>query len=171
MTGKIEATSVAEIRGDNMYLAVYLFNGSRNNFAYDGNNERKMWESEKKEFYEATTLAERVDAITDCKFVSMGTQMKMDANGVSGSPYNADLYLMENIVREEIQGSNSNHRKFDCHDDKYDKIMAKAELIVCQCNELKTKKLDENGKVIKQDSLPDATLLIEKMISKVLSDD
>ena len=168
MIGNTRVVPSEEIRKNSMYVAVYEFNKARNQFAFNAEHEQKMFNEEKKEFYEANSLAERVDALVDCKFVALGTQMKMDANGILKAPYHNDVYLMENILREEIEGISN--EVFGCHDGRFEKIMRKAETIVCQANELKTKQLDKNGKVIKGD-IPNATELIAKMIDKVLSDD
>ena len=51
-----------------------------------------------------------------------------------------------------------------------DKIMDKAWDIVCEINAMKASELDVNGKVIKQDSLPNATEKIAELLGSMLTD-
>ena len=154
--------------------AIYDFNQIRNQFKFSEKLEIEMWEEEKREFYDATTLAERVDAYCDCRYVSIGTSMKMDANGIRVCPYNSDVYMLEEIIREEIDGANYGNNggtMTSCYGGKTDVILRKAMKIVCDANALKLNQLNKDGKVEKQADLPNATELIAKMIEKVLNED
>lgn len=158
-----------------MYKKVYDFNQKRNQFHYDAGLEKAMYIEEKQEFYLADNLAKRVDAYCDCRYVEMGTQMKMDNVGETSMPYTSGDHIMYDIIESEIRGSNYGmgiQGGIPCDDNRItDKVISKAMKIVCECNELKTANLDENGKVSKQADLPNATELIAKMLEKMLSED
>ena len=144
-------------------LAVYKFNQKRNGFSLDEENEKRMLMEEIQEFFSAETLAERIDAMIDVRFVFEGTQMKF-AN--AGKPLDADINklvgefhkLSTTIVAEEL-GDNAQYMG---------KIMSDCWDIVCKANELKGTKLDENGKVIKDEAIPNATEQIAKRLEEYL---
>ncbi len=122
-----------------------------------------MLKEEIQEFWEAKTLAERIDAMIDVRYVYEGSQIKYNYNFL---PMDEDITkivgqfprLSTTLVAAEL-GDNSQY---------LDKIMDKAWDIVCECNALKVAELDDNGKVIKQDGLPDATVLIAEMLETVI---
>jgi len=141
---------------------VYEFNQKRNGFKLDTTLEVAMLKEEIQEFYEATTLAERIDAMVDVRYVYEGTQLKCNYNM---EPMDESLTkvigqfhrLSTTIVAQEL-GDNSQY---------LDKIMDKAWDIVCAANELKLNQLDENGKVVKQENLPNATVQIAEMLKEL----
>ena len=148
------------------------FNKIRNKFDLDtrpmeGGNlplEVKMLKEEIQEFYDAEDLAERVDAMIDVRYVYEGTQMKYNYNFV---PMDKDITtvvgefhrISTTIVAKEL-GNDAQH---------FDKIMDAAWIIVCDINALKVSELDGDGKVIKQESLPNATDAIREMLESVIT--
>lgn len=142
---------------------VYDFNQKRNKFKLDHSLESAMLKEEIQEFYDATTLAERIDAMIDVRYVFEGTQMKFNFNMV---PLDEQLNkvvaqfhrISTTIVAQEL-GDNSQY---------LDKIMDKAWDIVCKVNELKLSYLDNDGKVIKESNHPDATAQIAELLSSVI---
>ena len=140
-----------------MILEIIEFNKKRNEFKYDEQLEIDMWTEEVREFFDATTTAERIDSILDCQYVKIGTMCKLAYSGKSMDelPYNASvLDLMINVCQRELG-------------DNYLRVINKAEEIVCEINALKVSKLDENGKVIKQANLRNATDEIASMIAAI----
>jgi len=142
-----------------MQLAVYNFNKPRNGFKWDAANEQKMLQEEIKEFADATTVAERLDALIDTMYVWEGTKMKAlfnsevlsetFRNGVESA-----IQMMYEIVKQELNASY----------DVFPEIIRRATKIVCDANALKPYKLDEKGKVKKGADTPNATKQIEEMI-------
>ena len=140
-----------------MYKSVMDFNSKRNGFKYDEELEIKMFTEEVREFYDATTLAERIDAIVDCYYVKTGTQMKLAySNRKLELPYVDSTGLMYNILLDEVKD-----------EQKLNEIILKATDIVCKTNELKGNKL-VNGKVSKDGFNIPVTKQIEDMIKDVL---
>ena len=140
-----------------MYKSVMDFNSKRNGFKYDEELEVKMFTEEVREFYDATTLAERIDAIVDCYYVKTGTQMKLAYNNRKLElPYVDSTGLMYNILLDEVKD-----------EQKLNEIILKATDIVCKANELKGNKL-VNGKVSKDGFNIPVTKQIEDMIKDVL---
>jgi hypothetical protein len=141
-------------------LSVYKFNQVRNGFTLDEQLEKDMLLEEIQEFYEGRDLAERVDARLDVDYVFRGTMMKFN---FAGKNVSAELFTLQkefitvaNAVLVEEFGNNQqlmNKLMKDCWD------------IVCECNALKVAELDENGKVIKQHDLPNATDLIRAKLT------
>jgi len=127
--------------------------------------EVKMLKEEIQEFYDATTLAERIDAMIDVRYVYEGTQLKYNYNFMAMDK-NITLIVGEfhryssTIVAQEL-GDDSQY---------LDKIMDKAWDIVCDCNEQKVLDMDIDGKVMKQADLPDATKLIAELLESLLTD-
>ena len=139
-----------------MLKPVYDFNKVRNKFKYDANLEIKMYQEEVKEFFDAKSLAERVDAIVDCEYVRYGTLMKMAYNGLNAAelPYPTQEGLMIEILIDEIGSI-----------ELFQVIMDKARKIVADANAVKGKKLID-GKVSKEGYSVDATKQISDMIIK-----
>lgn len=145
-----------------MIKAVYLFNQQRNNFEINLENELKMLEEEIKEFYDATTTAERVDAFIDVQYVWEGTLMKLNRNMMVPTQANKDLFynfksIAESVLMEELGGH-------------YNTVIKNTKQIVCNANAIKGNKLDDNGKVMKDDAYKeriDATKQIALMIEEV----
>jgi len=143
---------------------VFLFNKNRNDFELKGENELKMLEEESKEFFlDAKTTAERLDALVDFEFVFSGTKMKISAQFNPIDPMVA-LMCQEAIesMKMILMG------ELNLHADAFEEIHAKARKFVVQCNELKGSELDEDGKVMKPENLPNATVMIAQMLSDVL---
>ena len=123
-----------------------------------------MLKEEIQEFYDAETLAERIDAMIDVRYVYEGTQLKYNYNF---KPMDTDITkvvgefhrLSTSLVAEEL-GDDSQY---------LDKIMNKAWEIVCRINAMKVAELDANGKVIKQKDLPDATQEIRELLESMLT--
>lgn len=138
-----------------MVQSVIDFNRTRNKFVYDEQLEINMFNEEVREFFDAETLAERVDALIDTMYVKIGTMVKRAYNGLDDTlPYahKEVIDLMVASVSDELGQD-------------YTRVIKEAERIVCEINALKVSELDENGKVIKQDNLRNATKEIENMIS------
>ena len=151
---------------------VLEFNLRRNKLALDTRPdgagrplEVAMLREEIQEFYEATTLAERIDAMIDVRYVYEGSQLKYNYNML---PMDEDL---TKVVGQFHRISTTLVAKELGDDSQYlDKIMDKAWDIVCDCNAQKVAELDANGKVIKQEGLPNATVLIAEMLDSLLTD-
>ena len=156
--------------------AVLQFNLRRNNLELDTRPnvngmsedtsplEIAMLKEEIQEFYEAKDLAERIDAMIDVRYVYEGTQLKYNYNF---KPMDEEITkvvgqfhrLSSTIVSQEL-GDDAQY---------LDKIMSKAWDIVCRINALKVAELDANGKVIKQEGLPNATDEIREMLESVIT--
>ena len=148
---------------------VLAFNLRRNKLELDSRPvglEVVMLKEEIQEFYEATTLAERIDAMIDVRYVYEGSQLKYNYNFIEMDEKLTKIVgqfhrLSTTLVAAEL-GDDSQY---------LDKIMDKAWDIVCDCNALKVAELDSNGKVIKQEGLPNATVLISEMLDSLLTKD
>lgn len=160
-----------------MLLHVFEFNKKRNGFKYDGSLEILMYGEEVREFFDATNLAERFDALVDCQYVRLGTQLKMQRNGISLWPYNYDVeYTMEELIRSELKEQFVPFSSFgstQCSDreDLFSKLLTYSQKIVCKANQIKGSKLDENGKVLKDDAYKErinATKQIALMLEEEL---
>ena len=143
-----------------MLIDVVEFNSIRNGFKLDMKLEVNMLKEEIQEFFDAKTLAERVDAVTDVSYVYEGTKIKCAYNGFIVDEnvdkwINSSVEMMLEILTHEI-GSEA----------KMAQILVKAQEIVAEINALKVSELDENGKVKKQHDLPNATVAISKMMEK-----
>jgi hypothetical protein len=141
-----------------MLVEILDFNKKRNNFDLVLELEISMLKEEIQEFFDATTLAERIDAYVDTEYVFIGTKMKCAYNGYKINPdlvvwVDESLALMEEILNEMIGTGRLKN-----------KIMNKARKIVADINALKVSELDENGKVKKQKDLPNATEEIAQML-------
>ena len=162
-----------------MKLSVYKFNQMRNEFEWDSQLEIKMYQEEAREFFDAKNLAQRVDAVIDCQYVRMGTEMKMAANGIQTMPYQNREYLMHEIIANEIEAkftpmSQHGDSLTSCNDgyNLVNVIMGKAQKIVCQANELKGLAKSAEGKVLKDASYEEkinATHQIAAMIDEELA--
>ncbi len=142
---------------------VYKFNQEKCGFDLDTGNEHNMLKEELKEFFDAKTLAERVDAMIDVRYVYEGTQMKFSYAGRTLDKSISDLVgqfhrLSSTIVIQEL-GEQREHIMGD--------IMDKAWAIVCEINEEKNIGVDKNNKVKKQDDLRNATEEISDMIEEI----
>lgn len=139
------------------------FNKKRNKFKYDSKLEVSMFKEEVQEFFEANTLAEKIDAYIDARYVHLGTVLKLGYNGLNTKdlPYDDSVIeIMLMTIQEDIPKRET-----------LLKVISKAEQIVCDCNAMKISKLDKNGKVMKQKDLPNATELIEVMLEEELKED
>lgn len=148
---------------------VLEFNIRRNKLELDtrvNGLESQMLQEEIREFYEAKTLAERIDAMIDVRYVYEGTQLKYNYNMTPMCEKLTKVVgqfhrLSSTIVAQEL-GDDSQY---------LDKIMDKAWDIVCEVNAMKVAELDTDGKVIKQHDLPDATERIAEMLDSVITTD
>lgn len=156
-----------------MYEHVYKFNQVRNQFAFSTRAEAKFYEEEVREFFTATTFAERIDAYVDCAYVRLGTEMKMANSGKTTLPYANREPLMFSILESEFNTGFYAYEIYGtaCGDhNKLSEIIKKAQKIVCDANAMKPYELDENGKVTKDEKVMDATVLIHNMIQSVIAD-
>ena len=156
-----------------MYEHVYKFNQVRNQFAFSTRAEAKFYEEEVREFFTATTFAERVDAYVDCAYVRLGTEMKMANSGKTTLPHANREPLMYSILESEfaIGFHPYEFNGLACGEyGKLSSIIKKAQKIVCDANAMKPYELDENGKVTKDEKVMDATVLIHNMIQSVIAD-
>jgi len=139
-----------------MLKSVIEFNRVRNGFNYDESLEIEMFNEECGEFFNAITLAERIDAFIDMEYVRLGTVCKLAYNGFESKlPYDttgADVAL--NVLRTELGKD-------------FERVIEQAQRIVCECNAMKISKLDKNGKVMKQKDLRDATKEIANLLSQI----
>ena len=123
-----------------------------------------MLKEEIQEFYDAETLAERIDAMIDVRYVYEGSQLK----------YNYNFLVMdENITKivGQFHRMSTTIVAQELGDDAQylDKIMDKAWTIVCDVNAMKVAELDADGKVIKQKDLPNATEMIAELLDSLLT--
>jgi len=143
---------------------VLAFNKVRNKLVLNKELEVEMIKEEIQEFFDATNLAERIDAMIDVRYVYEGTQIKYNYNFL---PMDDDI---TKVVGQFHRMSTTIVAKELGDDSQYlDKIMDKAWDIVCDINALKVSELDENGKVIKQEGLPNATDAIAEMLDTVVT--
>ncbi|RLA83966.1 MAG: hypothetical protein DRG78_02850 [Epsilonproteobacteria bacterium] len=137
-----------------MLKKVYMFNKARNKFAWDEKLEIKMFQEEIKEFFDAESVAERIDAYVDCEYVIQGTEMKAiynDEPNPNVKLWNRAENLMRSIIADELDGLS------------FDIVVERARDIVCASNELKGKELVE-GKVSKKAFTVNATEQIASMV-------
>lgn len=145
-----------------MIIEVVEFNKKRNNLELDRTLELNMINEEIHEFWDATTVAERVDAFVDTEYVWIGTQVKYSFNG---NPVESDfteyvnqsLDLMGSYLAEELG-------------EKANEVIYKARKIVCDANARKGTKRNKDGKVEKGKEYSekiDATKEIALMIEEV----
>ena len=146
-----------------MIRAVTEFNKKRNKLAFDPKLEAEMIGEEIKEFWDATTTAERLDALVDTEYVWIGTRIKAGYNGffVKTDMRNwveDSIALMHSYLSDEL-----GEHFYICYKN--------AEKIVCNANAIKGSMLDENGKVMKDDEYNrkiNATHQIAEMIEDVI---
>ena len=141
-----------------MLKNVIKFNRIRNDFEYSSELEKNMFMEEAREFFDAETLAEQIDAVVDMDFVRMGTVIKLAYNGINQSelPYDvAPLDIAIDVVKRELG-------------DNFVVVMGEAERIVDEINLTKIAKLDKDGKVMKQKGLRNATEEIERFLNELL---
>ena len=142
-----------------MIIAVAEFNKKRNNLHINMELEVAMLHEEIREFWDAKTTAERLDALVDTKYVWDGTRIKASYHGVG---IETSMYkwiedstsLMYDYLQEELG-------------DNFHTCYRYATKIVCDANAIKGNKLDENGKVLKDDDYNrkiDATAQIAEML-------
>lgn len=145
-----------------MIIAVAEFNKKRNGLEFKEELEASLLAEEIKEFWDATTTAERLDALVDTEYVWEGTRIKASYNGFFIQDYTRSyvddsISLMHSYLQDEL-GSNF----YDCY--------GNAKKIVCNANAIKGSKLDDNGKVKKDDEYNrkvNATEQIKEMIYEV----
>ena len=144
---------------------VLEFNLKRNQLKLNSSLEVNMLREEIQEFYDAETIAERIDAMVDVRYVYEGTQLKHNYHML---PMSKDI----TTVVGEFHRISSTIVSQELGDDAQylDKIMTKAWDIVCEINAMKVSELDENGKVVKQKNLPDATEHIDQLLTSMLTD-
>ena len=142
-----------------MIKEVTEFNVKRNQLAFDMNLELKMVQEEIREFWDATTVAERLDAFVDTEYVWIGTQIKASYNTralpdelVNG--IRMTLGLMGDFLAEEL----GMHMSSCYHE---------ARKIVCEINATKGTDVDKDGKVMKKKDIRDATKEIAIMIEEI----
>ena len=145
---------------------VLEFNKRRNQLALNPQLELDMLKEEIQEFYDAKTLAERIDAMIDVRYVYEGTQLK----------YNYHIIPMDETITKvvgQFHRLSTTMLAQELGDDSQylDKIMDKAWDIVCDCNAMKVSELNEKGKVIKQDGLPNATELIAALLDSMITEE
>ena len=140
-----------------MITNVYEFNKNRNGLELDLVLELNMLREEIREFWDAVTVAERLDALIDTEYTWFGTQMKAsyhtESIEVIAPNIERSIKLMREFLKEELGGN-------------YGKCYEEAKVIVCRANALKSYKRDENGKVIKGD-IENATKSIALMIEAI----
>ena len=138
---------------------VLEFNQVRNKFVLDEVLEEQMLVEEIREFFDANTLAERIDAMVDVDYVYDGTKMKYLYNFTKIPEAIVDIVNDFKVVATNVVLPDLVAMGLD-----FEQVMNKAWNIVCDCNAQKISKLDENGKVVKQVGLPNATELIAEML-------
>lgn len=126
-----------------MIIAVTDFNKKRNNLDFDMRLELNMLKEEIREFWDATTVAERLDALVDTEYVWLGTKIKASYN-VEDIPeeLSRNIGLAFNLMREYL---------YEELGELFNECYSNAKTIVCNANAIKGSKLDNYGKVIKDD--------------------
>jgi hypothetical protein len=127
-------------------LEVLEFNRERNGLSYDEELEIRLFTEEAREFFEAKTTAERIDAFTDMEYVRLGTVLKLSYNNLSQDELPYDVTVVDiaiNILKKELGSDFGN-------------VLAFAERIVCEINATKGTEL-KNGKVTKALNIRNAT--------------
>lgn len=146
-----------------MIVEVTQFNKQRNKLTIDMNLEGAMLLEEIKEFWDAETVAERLDALVDTEYVWYGTRIKASYNGISLPPetrvaIEESIHLMFTYLQEELGAH-------------FHTCYSSAKKIVCEANALKGQKLNEDGKVLKDKAYKqavDATVTIGLMIEATI---
>lgn len=138
------------------YINVYEFNKRRNGFDLDEELEFDMLKEEIQEFFDAETVADMVDAFIDVDYVFNGTKQKYVRN-MKVVP--AELVEIHNDFVDVALDILSEVFKSDLAE-----VLDEATDIVCRINALKVSELDEDGKVVKQKDLPNATDEIADML-------
>jgi len=148
-----------------MFLnAVRDFNKKRNGFELDYELEMNMLKEEIREFFDAEDLAEMVDAYVDVDYVFSGTKIKYSYNftmfpeefTIINDEFESIAY---EIMLEKVGSKNT-----------LNDIINKAKEIVANANAMKGTKLDENGKVFKDEEYKkaiDATQQIREMLKSI----
>ena len=135
------------------------FNKERNKLSLDMKLELSMLREEIKEFWDAETVAQRMDALVDTEYVWIGTQMKASYNTFHlpdelVSSMRQTLGIMGDVLAEEL-----GMHMAECYH--------LARKIVCDINAMKGTDKTEEGKVKKHKELRDATKEIGLMIESV----
>ena len=145
-----------------MKVDVMKFNRVRNGFELDYKLELDMLQEEVKEAFDSETLAELIDACVDIEYVLDGTKQKLLYNRYDHKSFLVDY--AETAIKYIYEMINEYLYKFDflCMTED---VMDKATGIVAEINAMKISELDENGKVMKQPDLPNATEAIAKMLN------
>lgn len=146
-----------------MINKVYEFNKKRNGFKFNKELEVNMYREEQQEFYNAESLAERVDAYCDMEYVVQGTELKSLLFG-EDNPNLENWTRMEPMARGIISGE-----LVELGLD-FNSVIEKARQIVVNANEVKGSNLDENGKVSKEANIPNATNQIKELIEGLTND-
>lgn len=119
--------------------------------------ENKMLDEEWREFLTAKKLSEVLDAVCDFMYVFTGSKIKYLTSGRGISKDAIDQFFEYNKMRIDFMDETLRELNIPIP------IIDRALDIVCKCNEKKSTRIDENGKVVKGD-IPDATQLIEEML-------
>lgn len=144
-----------------MFLKVIEFNKRLNNLEYNEQLEIDMFNEEAKEFFDAETTAERVDAFIDMEYVRYGTIAKLAYNGLEDKlPYPVlPIDIAINVLKKEL-GENFNI------------VLEEAGKIVCEINETKNAGLSKNGKAkkdnIKRNATKEIAAFLESLEAKTV---
>ena len=135
------------------------FNKKRNQLVLNMKLELDMVREEIKEFWDAETVAQRLDALVDTEYVWLGTQIKASYNTFHlpdelVSSMRQTLGIMGDVLAEEL-----GMHMAECYH--------LARKIVCDINAMKGTAKTEEGKVKKHKELRDATKEIALMIESV----
>ncbi len=120
------------------------WNMERNNLDLNSKLEIEMIMEEVKEYYEADTFIDRLDAVADIIFVAVGTYTKATKNfHLVQDNYLAplEMVLTDFVGRYEVEGINV----------EITAVITEVLNIVIDANERKGTNKDENGKIIKPD--------------------
>jgi hypothetical protein len=151
---------VKTLKGKQMVNSVIRFNKIRNEFKLDFKLERKMYMEEVREFFDATSLAQRIDGRIDTEYVYDGCEMKCLYNDVV-NPFDVQYHrftrMADSIIDKELRLIG-----LDFH-----LVMKEAKQIVCDANDIKGLLLTDEGKVSKVGYTVDATKQIQDMLDRM----
>jgi len=149
-----------EYSNNDWVRAIYDFNRIRNGLKLNINKEVLMLDEELIEFNEAKTLADLIDSVLDTDYVFQGSKIKIAFN------YRPDEDNTEFVNKySKLLSERYDMLLVLLDTDDVANILRWSQKIIAHCNSLKTKKLDNNGKVVKG-KIPNATDMIAEMLKE-----
>ena len=154
---------------------IIKWNKDRDNINLDYDLEIKMLTEERREFWLADSLAHKLQEYCDFLFVKVGTEFKLECNLFNS----INVYLANEVcilaINDLIDDYPLYHHLSDLINYEYkyrldvDKIISDCLNIIIMANEVKPKKKDASGKIIKGENHTDPLKKIEGYLCKFQS--